>query len=332
MKVLLHLFRLGCLLFLLVAAACLWLLWGAVVPAQTEGEADPVLVEIAPGATAREIAADLKSRGVIANDLAFRLLVRCSGKGREIRAGHYRISPSESPLKILERMVQGESLVRTVTIPEGLTLVEVAEILEEHDVVGADEFLRVARKRGKEFGAPFPENLEGYLFPDTYTFPWEVTAEEVVQRMVDRFRQVALPLWGEGAPLPLHQTVILASLVERETRIPQERPLVAGVYLNRLERDMPLQCDATVQYALGKPKEVLTFADLEVESPYNTYLHPGLPPGPIANPGEAAIRAAVQPQASDYLYYVLNDVKGDGSHVFSRTYAEHRDAIRRYQR
>lgn len=332
MKLLLRLFKLGCLAFLVFAGAALYLLYTAITPADPEGTRKPVIVEVPQGASAGEIARSLEEQQLIPSAFAFKLLVRYGGKGSSIRAGHYKISPAETPLKILEQLVKGDVLQRKVTFPEGLTVDAVAAILQRNQVCDPKEFLRLARTRGTDFGEPFPANLEGYLFPDTYRFPWECSAEQAVRIMTDRFRELAMPLWSEKSPLSLRETVILASMIEREAQVSSERPIIAGVYLNRLDEGMLLQCDATVQYALGRQKAVLTHRDLELISPYNTYLNPGLPPGPICSPGKAAFEAAARPKRTEYLFYVRNDVKGDGSHVFTRDYSEHQRAIDRYQR
>jgi UPF0755 protein len=159
----------------------------------------------------------------------------------------------------------------------------------------------------------------------------------VIRVLVRAFNEIALKMYEEKkhelpVELTLHEVITLASMVEREAQVPEERPTIAMVYYNRLKKNMLLQCDATVQFALGKQKEILTYADLKIDSPYNTYLYKGLPPGPIANPGIKSIKAVLAPENNDYLFYVRNDVKNDGSHVFTRTYQEHQDAIRQYQR
>ena len=331
-KVLLRLFKLGCVSFLVLAALALYLLYLAVMPADPEGTRGAVVLEVPQGASAGQIARLLEEQKVVPSAFAFRLLVRYGGHGSAIRAGRYKLKPSDPPLRILEHLVRGDTLQRRVTFPEGLTVEGVAEILGREKVCSASEFLRLVRTKGRDFGDLFPANLEGYLFPDTYDFPWECSAREAARIMTGRFQEVVVPLWSSKAPLSLARSVILASLVEREAQVPSERPLIAGVYLNRLEDGMLLQCDATIQYALGRPKAVLTHRDLELDSPYNSYKHPGLPPGPICCPGQAALQAAMQPKKSDYLFYVRNDVKADGSHVFSRTFTEHQRAINQYQR
>jgi UPF0755 protein len=323
--------RLGCLLFLGAVGVCLWVLHDISFPADATGRRPAQIIKVEAGSTAAEVGRVLEEKDLIPSAFAFRVIARFSGQGAAIRAGYYEIKPSEAPLKILEKLVRGQTLVHRVTVPEGLTLREVALLLEQQKIVKAADFLAVASRQGRRFGADLPDNLEGYLFPDTYELPWVVTAEEVVAAMVGQFREKALPLWTDQAPLSLRDTVILASLVEREARLPAERPVIAGVYLNRLKRGMPLGCDATIQYALGK-RTAPTWQELEIDSPYNTYLRPGLPPGPICNPGRACFEAAVKPKKTGYLYYVRNDVKGDGSHIFTSSLEEHNDAIRRYQR
>ncbi|MEW6278674.1 MAG: endolytic transglycosylase MltG [Candidatus Eremiobacterota bacterium] len=334
MKALLQLFRVGCFIFVVAAGLLLWWTYQAVSPAATE-PVDPVIVEIPPGATGADVALLLESKGVIRSAFALRMLMRISERGGEIRSGHYRVDPNDSPVVVLKSLVEGRPLTRRFTVPEGYTLAQIAQVLAGDGLADEAEFLALARTKGRSFDPSLPDNLEGYLFPDTYEVAWEADERAIIGQMLARFREVATPMWEQHrkkSTLDLNRTVILASLVEREASVPGERPLIAGVYLNRLKKGMLLQCDATIQYALGQPKKVLTYADLELESPYNTYKHPDLPPGPIANPGRASLEAAMNPEPSQYLFYVRNDVKNDGSHVFSRDYAEHQDAIDRVQR
>ncbi|MBI3924891.1 MAG: endolytic transglycosylase MltG [Armatimonadetes bacterium] len=335
MKLFLRLLKLGCLVFIVLSAIALWTLYTVLVPADPERKRQPEAVEITAGATGADVAAELEKRGLIRSAFGFRLLLRYRGQSTQLRSGYYEIDPSLPAIRIFEKLALGQTLTRKATFPEGLTKEQMAQILQESEVASGEDFLKLARNEGKEFGPQYPLDLEGYLFPDTYEFPWKCSAAQVVQAMLHQFETVAGPVWEKHkakAPLALKETVILASMVEREAQVDSERPLIAGVYVNRLKAGMPLQCDATVQYALGKPKAVLQYKDLEVESPYNTYKYPGLPPGPICNPGIAALEAAMNPAPSDYLYYVRNDVKGDGSHVFSRTYGEHQQAIGKFQR
>ncbi|GMU58067.1 MAG: hypothetical protein AMXMBFR33_72130 [Candidatus Xenobia bacterium] len=333
MKGLLKVVRFGCLAFLILASAFMYWMSQVFSPAKTTSE--QVVIEVPPGATGGEVAELLEKRGVIRSAFALRLLMRVT-TDMQVQAGHYEVDPSKSPLLILKDLSHAQPLSRKATLPEGLTLPEVCDVLGKEKVVSDPKrLLAFVREKGQTIDKSLPANLEGYLFPDTYEFGWDATEEEVVRQMTGRFREVVDPMWAKHkkkAPLSLRETVILASLVEREAQVSSERPLIAGVYINRLKKGMLLQCDATVQFALGAPKKVLTYDDLKLESPYNTYLHAGLPPGPIANPGKASLEAAMSPERSPYLFYVRNDVKGDGSHVFSRTYEEHNDAIRKYQR
>ena len=225
-----------------------------------------------------------------------------------------------------------------MTVPEGKTVRQVAAIVQQRVGIPVEDFLGVTGSPRYVFPARtwLPEGgMEGYLFPDTFNVPKTAKPREVVDLMLRRFEHEVLPLVrASHAPqgLDLHQVVTMASLVEAEAQVASERPRIAAVYYNRLQATMPLQCDATILYALGRRKATVSLADLEVDSPYNTYRRNGLPPGPICNPGLASVRAAIEPEKSSYLFYVRNDVKNDGSHVFAKTFEEHQANIRRFQR
>ena len=299
---------------------------------------DPVgrgrIVVIPPGASSGEIGRVLQAAGVIRRSSHFVLAVRLRRLTRALQGGEYLLSPSMTLLDIVDVIAHGQVVLHPITIPEGFTAAEVVDGLAWE---GLGERARLAEivERGADLfpheflhGTPV-RSLEGYLFPDTYLLPRGIPEREVIRALLDRFEQVVVPIWKtEGGGRSLQEVITLASLVEREARLPQERALIAGVLVNRLHRGMRLEVDATVLYALGRHKSVVTYKDLEVNSPYNTYRHAGLPPGPIANPGLAAIRAALAPATTNYLYYVA---RPDGSHVFSRTYQEHLAAIRRYR-
>jgi UPF0755 protein len=292
------------------------------------------IVVIPAGASSSEIGRVLKSAGVVRRSSHFVLAVRLRRLTRALQGGEYLLSPSMTLLDILDVIAHGQVVLHPVTIPEGFTA---AEIVDELALEGLGERARLAEivERGADL---FPHeflhwmpirSLEGYLFPDTYRLPRGIPEREVIRALLDRFEQVVVPMWKtEGGGRSLHEVITLASLVEREARLPHEQALIAGVLYNRLRRGMRLEVDATVLYALGRHKSIVTYKDLEINSPYNTYRRTGLPPGPIANPGLAAIRAALAPATTNYLYYVA---RPDGSHVFSRTYQEHLAAIRRYR-
>jgi len=277
----------------------------------------------------------LAANGVIHGDIRFRLLARLLGKAQMLKAGEYVFSPGMSPYQVLLQLAEGKVMQRPVTIPEGADLHRIADILTADGWVDRDRFLLLCRQQDliAELGLGV-DNLEGYLFPDTYYLSRENQDEYgIIRMMVARFRKVYQEIRAvasEHSPLSEHQIVTLASIVEKETGLDQERPLVARVFLNRLQKGMRLQADPTVLYgrdpfATGD----LTRQDLATPSPYNTYVIQGLPPGPICSPGRAALMAVLQPAAGDFLYFVA---KNDGSHYFSRTLAEHNRAVARYRR
>lgn len=299
-------------------------------PARRSG--DPVLVDIPYGSTANTIASRLKQAGVIRSALVFVMVSRVLGYSGEMKAGEYKIEPGRGALEIMEQLVAGNAEAQWVMIPEGQTVSQIALLLEQRRLAKYNPFLRAAERKPKRYGLDIPvarRSVEGYLMPDTYKFPRRSSEREIIKRMLENWNvKVLRPnrrLFAQ-TDLPLDKVVILASLIEREAKVEGDRPKIAAVIRNRLKKKMKLQVDATVLYALGRHKQTITFKDLKVESPYNTYKEVGLPPGPICNPGVASIRAALQPAHEDYLYYVA---RPDGSHIFSRTYEEHQTAIER---
>ena len=313
-----------------------------------------VVVSIPDRTPASQIAAILQREGLIGSERLFKLAVRASGKASSLKSGQYEFVRGDSMISIIERLSSGQVMTIKVTVPEGLTLRQVAKLMGDRGVAAEDDMLVVASDPPEQLRADFPfiregVSLEGYLFPDTYEFASGVGAMKVIRTMLRRFEntaQVALdqappdsasraeagpPTLDDELPngLTQRETLILASIVEREARVESERPIIARVFLNRLERSMPLQSCATVQYILPVSKEHLLHKDLEIESPYNTYLVSGLPPGPICSPGLASIRAVLDPEPSDYLYFVASN---DGTHVFSRTYKDHLQAKARIER
>jgi UPF0755 protein len=292
-------------------------------------------VDIMQGSSTRTIGRQLIDAGVVRNDLTFRAALWRTGLARELKAGEYRFDSPMTPVAVIEKIARGDGYVRRLTFPEGLTIPEMARIFEAQGFGPAQTFVDAAKDvsliadRDRE-----ADDLEGYLFPETYTLPRRTSAERLVALMVERFTEVFTPELRQAAAardLTVRQAVTLASIVEKETGQPSERPIVAAVYRNRLQIGMGLQCDPTVIYALqraGRYKGNLTRDDLSFDSPYNTYRYAGLPPGPIAAPGRASLEAAVRPADVGYLYFVS---RNDGSHVFARTLAEHNANVRRFQ-
>jgi UPF0755 protein len=283
----------------------------------------------------KQVARLLKREGLVRSATAFRLLAQANlalHKRNSPKAGYYDLSPSMSAEEILTRLCEGKVAWRKVTFPEGFTLVQMAARVQRDLDLPAQEFKSAARgsevSRAVNFRLP-RGSLEGYLFPSTYRFNVGEKPALVVSEMVAALDEVFVRTYQDEIQrqkLTVPQLVTLASLIEREARVPRERPLIAGVIRNRLAKKMRLQIDATVQYALGEHKSRLLYKDLKVNSPYNTYLHAGLPPGPICNPGLDCLLAALRPAKTDALFYVA---KRDGTHVFSKTYEQHLQAIKR---
>jgi UPF0755 protein len=293
------------------------------------------LVEIPNGVGSRAIGRRLVAAGVIRDEPTYRIALWQSGAARRLKAGEYRFDRPMTPLEVIDKIARGDVVLLTLTFREGLTVQEMARVFERGGVGTASEFARAARDvSGIADLDPAARDLEGYLFPDTYSFPRKTDASRVVRAMVDRFRQMLTPevkAAAEGRGLSVRQLVTLASIVEKETGRPDERPMVAAVYANRLKIGMALQCDPTVIYALQRAGQYtgnLRREDLMLESPYNTYRYPGLPPGPIAAPGKGSLEAAARPADADYLYFVS---RNDGSHEFARTLDEHNRNVQKYQ-
>ncbi len=303
------------------------LLLAACIP----GSGPKTEVLIPPGLSTAAIADTLKARGLVADAQTFRMLARLLGYDTRLRSGRFELPQGSNELYVLWQLSRPGTSCARVTVPEGFTLRQVADALEEHDICSAADFTAACRDRRllDSLGIPGP-SAEGYLFPETYEFEIGSAPNDVIGRMHHQFLAVFAKLKQARRPaLDDRSTVILASIVEREAVVTSEAPLIAGVFRNRLRKRMPLQSCATVEYILPSHKAQLTDADTRIESPYNTYLHSGLPPGPICNPGRNALAAALAPEATDYLFFVA---KGDGSHVFSRTWSEHQAARRRIAR
>lgn len=290
-------------------------------------------VTVPESASAREIAGVLAGQGVVRNVDEFLLWLRISGQERNLKAGTYELFRYKNPVYVIGRLAGGGRSEVMVTIPEGSTIEETARFLADQGLVDGDRFSALCRDRAfiADCGVRTP-SLEGYLFPDTYSFNRTQPEESIITTMVQNFRRRAAEL-GLAEGDSVAPVIILASLVEEEARLEEERPVIARVFVNRLRARRPLESCATIFYALktggyAAPNHRLTDRDLRIDSPYNTYVHLGLPPGPICSPGESSIRAAMAPAEVDYLYFVA---KGDGSHYFSRTFQEHVAAKDRYR-
>lgn len=288
-------------------------------------------VIIARGSTFWDITRQLATQSVIENPLAFRILARLRHEDHEVRAGEYRFAAHQSESEILQQLLHGGAQVALwVTIPEGFTARQIADRLSDEGLGKSDALYKAFMRDSIALGGTRTRNLEGFLFPSTYLLPIGASPTIIEKVLTDQFRK-ELPRDALAAARKLHlnipQVVTVASLVEREAKSDNERALMAGVYYNRLRLRMPLEVDATLEYTLAAHKAVLTDADVRREGPYNTYKHSGLPPTPIANPGEPSLRAAFHPKPSQYLYYVS---KGDGHSAFAKTLAEHNANVARY--
>lgn len=329
--------------YIIILLALTGLILGSVhyVGAPVGGSKTPVMIVVPRGAAAGSVAEKLKNAGLIRSALGFTVFASTHDYAHKIKPGAYRFDRTMTVRQMLDTMVKGDVAAVWVTIPEGFTVRQIAKRLGEKRLVNESEFLTIASACAKDFedivNVPAP-GLEGYLFPDTYLVPFEADPREIITQMLKNFKnRVADPMSGEiekiagGADTgskgeTLNRVLIVASLIEREAMVPQDRALVSAVIWNRLRIGMKLDIDATVLYALGEHRNRLYYKDLAVESPYNTYINPGLPPGPIANPGIDSIKAAFYPENVGYLYYVA---RADGSHIFSKTLAEHNAAKQR---
>jgi len=290
-----------------------------------------VTVEIRANTSFRYLAKSLQQRGIIPNAWIFRLYARVTHRTPKLKIGEYEIAGVQRPVDILALLNSGMVKSYWLTVPEGKWACEVEQIIAAQWPQAADGFLDMIAQpdtwRGK-VSVPLAGNtLEGYLFPDTYKFAKGVTARQIVLAMLHRFQETCYADYRAHPPADgrsIYDVLTLASLVEAEAKVPEERPIIAGVYMNRLRAHMLLQCDATILYAHQQRLSRVWDKDLKIDSPYNTYLHPGLPVGPIDNPGRASFQAALHPTAVPYYYYVA---RGDGTHIFSRTLAEHETAI-----
>lgn len=299
-------------------------------PAGREGR-DQVIV-IKEGQTLREVANELEERTIISSKTLFLLWAKIMGYGRQIKSGEYVLNSAMPPVRIFEKLTKGMILTHPITIPEGFTREQIARLLAAKGLVEENRFLSLTNAPSllERLGIPGP-SMEGYLYPDTYHFGRGISELSIIETMVKRFWQLVGPLKRriEEAGMTLKDVITLASIVEKETGLGEERPIIASVFLNRLKRGMRLESDPTVIYGIEDFNGNLTRRDLARRTPYNTYVVKGLPPGPIANPGLESIMAVLYPAETDYLYFVS---RNDGSHHFSKTLAEHNRAVRLYQK
>ena len=311
-------------------------------PAETAARTIPFTIPV--GATTSNVAQSLHEAGLIRSEVLFEVLVSRRGMDGQLRQGTFLL---RSDMTLDEIIRAFSSTQQTVTFPEGWRIEEMADRLSVQSDIDESEFLRIARDRAAMFsgefafleGLPEDQTLEGYLFPDTYRIDAATTAEDLIRRMLQRFGQifdVSLQEAADGMEMSVHEVVTLASIVEREAVLDEERPLIAGVFHNRLASDIPLQADPTVQYVIGRTesggrwwKPDITRDDFATQSPYNTYVVDGLPPGPIAAPGLKSIQAVVKPDETPYLFFVA---RGDGSHAFAETNKEHELNMKQYLR
>lgn len=296
-------------------------------------EAPVRLFEIAPGKSTREICTDLQSQGIVRFGWGVCTLARLKGADTGISAGEYELSPSMTPKRVAEKLINREVFERKVTIPEGTAVAGIGPLLEQAGIITKEEFDKevsnpeLLRRLGLD-----GKSLEGYLFPDTYKFSRPTTAYSVIMRMFDEAEKRWSPSYSdelERIGMSRHELLTLASIIEKETGVVAEQAQISAVFHNRLKVGMKLQADPTVIYGIPNFNGNLTKEDLQAASPYNTYVNFGLPPGPITNPGESAIKAAIFPADVPYLYFCAT---GSGSHVFSKTLDEHNQAVNRYQR
>ncbi|GGH01598.1 aminodeoxychorismate lyase [Silvibacterium dinghuense] len=289
-------------------------------------------MEIAPGTPSMEIATELAQQGVIRNRYAFEALHLKDGG--TLKAGEYRFDHPAPMTEVLDRLRRGDVYTISVTIPEGANLFDIASRVEAAHLGTKEEFLAAARNNVSLIADidPGATSLEGYLFPDTYRFTRKTTSQKMLAAMVHQFRLTAMALGLTGDDL---RVVTMASLIERETPIPAERPLVASVFENRLAKGMPLMTDPSVIYAAlldGRYRGTIYASDLAADSPYNTYKHTGLPPGPICNPGAASLKAAMHPAQTDYLYFVAASANPSGVSKFAKTLEEHERNVQAYRK
>lgn len=323
------------LILLVLAIAGAWWVRSRLVTPYRGFSGEAAIVEIPPGAGVTSIAQRLVAAGVVRDPYTFRLAAKLDDIDRRLQAGEYRFTDAATPSEVANRIARGDVFKRPVTFPEGLTYREMAGIFERAELGSAQDFNHAAGD-GTLIANFDPDatTLEGFLFPDTYAMPSHTDADTMVKAMVAEFSKqfdTALRTDAAARHMTAHDVVTIASIIEKETARADERPLISAVYQNRLRLGMPLQCDPTVIYALmlaGRWNGNIRKDDLQINSPYNTYRFPGLPPGPIASPGRGSLEAAVHPADVPYLYFVS---RNDGTHEFASTLEEHNRNVAKYQ-
>jgi len=296
------------------------------------GNAHSLVFTIAPGDCFRLVARRLADSAIIRSPFRFRVLARLNDQDRQIKTGEYQLVSTQSPGEILATLIDGNVILYRLTVPEGYNLKQIAQSVAATGLIRADDFLSAADdprlRRSLQINGP---SLEGYLFPDTYHFPRSTDASTIVRTMVHRLKAIFTPAWektAQQAGFSVHQVLTLASIIEKETGDPGERALISSVFHNRLKKKMRLASDPTVIYGIADFDGNLTRKHLRTAGPYNTYLNTGLPPGPIASPGAEAIKAALFPEKSNYLFFVS---KKNGTHQFSTNFTAHKRAVKKYQ-
>ncbi|MFY9910922.1 MAG: endolytic transglycosylase MltG [Candidatus Sulfotelmatobacter sp.] len=323
--------KLVAFLLIVVLAFAGWFAWAVLTPVEPQAQ---TFVMLHPGYSTRRIASELKSAGVIRSKQAF-ILWRYISHRRSLKAGEYLFDKPANIINVQKRLRRGDVYFHTVVIPEGFTMFDIARAIEAAGLGPAQDFLRVAQSDTALIAdmAPTAPSLEGYLFPNTYQFSRMQSMEEMAAAMVKQFRQVAQQIGLISTSMtPLELTVTMASIVEKETAVPDERPMVASVYYNRLAKNIALDADPSIIYGellAGTYTGALHHDDMHFDSPYNTYRHVGLPPGPIANPGKSSLEAAIHPAQSDYYYFVAD---ANGHHRFAHTLEEHDKNVAAYRR
>ena len=321
-----------CVIGLILAALAGGAFWyGEQMKPVAPTDAKQQTIKVKSGMTTGAIADALLEKGLIRNRTAFLLAARQAGLDKSLQAGEYAFSRSMNVGQIIEIMAKGITVYSEFTIPEGFTVEQIAGLLEEKGLARKERFLALAKTYSPFDKTERPDvkyRAEGFLFPDTYRIGRGASEEMILQTMAQEFAEKFAPelqAKAQAIGLSTYEVIVLASLIEREVQLAKERPMVARVFLNRIKIEMPLQSCATIQYILGYAKEELTIADTQLPSPYNTYLHQGMPPGPVANPGLSSIQAALNPAEGDWLYFVVDGKTG--GHRFSRSLAEHEAAI-----